>query len=321
MCRGVNVSLLDEAREKASKYITPKDFLCCISYKLEEPIEDVASFLLHNYFDEEACEYYIDRHYRIYPYDDISCEYKTSTLLQEITKDGFFNYMMFCNNFFDDCPNIDSDLDFYTPVRIDFYYSIDALEKLPFIKELNLDLKNASSLDYTVYSDDTVKAEKSKDERLFQLIDLRGHVTIEDIKPSIKEYGYHSQVDVFEEIITDKIPAPTIIQTEPKSDKELIVELQAKVANLENQLVQATSELTDKPADYKELAPNSQAKVTHMLYAILKEHRYDLSPPKGKGVANDQIVAASRSHKSPVTRNFVANWLERVHQLDIELKK
>ncbi len=94
-----------------------------------------------------------------------------------------------------------------------------------------------------------------------------------------------------------------------------------RIADLENQLAQAKAEQADAPADDKELAPNSQVKVTHMLYAILKEHGYDLSPPKGKGVANDQIVAASKTYKSPVTRNFVANWLERAHQLDIDLNK
>lgn len=310
----MNVSLLDEAREKASKYIAPKDFLCCMSYKLGEPIEDVASFLLHNYFDEEVCEYYIDRHYRIYPYDDISCEYKTSTLLQEITKDGFFNYMMFCNDFFDDCPNIDSDLDFYTPVRIDFYYSIDALEKLPYVKELNLDLKNASSIDYTVYSDDTVKAEKSKDERLFKLIDLRGHVTVEDIKPSIKEYGYHSQVDIFEAIITDKIPAPTIIQTEPKSDKELVVELQAKVANLENQLVQATSELTDKLAnDDKELNTKSQNYVAKIVLAMAQIADLTLDSPyasKEPNTTNSIIFDQIKANGMKVSNQVIGNWLK-----------
>lgn len=113
-----------------------------------------------------------------------------------------------------------------------------------------------------------------------------------------------------------------------RQNKSEIEELKAQLekanadsAELKEQLSKANATLADKPADDKELAPNSQAKVTHMLYAILKEHRYDLSPLKGKGVANDQIVAASRSHKSPVTRNFVANWLERVHQLDIDLNK
>lgn len=110
-------------------------------------------------------------------------------------------------------------------------------------------------------------------------------------------------------------------QSEIKELTEKNEQVASEKAELIEQLNEAKAKLEDKPTSYKELAPNSQAKVTHMLYAILKEHRYDLSPPKGKGVANDQIVAASRSHKSPVTRNFVANWLERVHQLDIDLNK
>lgn len=121
---------------------------------------------------------------------------------------------------------------------------------------------------------------------------------------------------------------PKIEQGEPKDSEQIISELKDQItqltndnASLKNQLAQANAALADKPADDKELAPNSQVKVTHMLYAILKEHGYDLSPPKGKGVANDQIVAASQTYKSPVTRNFVANWLERAHQLDIDLNK
>lgn len=126
---------------------------------------------------------------------------------------------------------------------------------------------------------------------------------------------------------------PTVQQGEPKDSEQIISEFREQITQLtaENkklnkQLNNAHIELeaakTYQPSDDdKELAPNSQVKVTHMLYAILKEHRYDLSPPKGRGLTNDQIVAASRSHKSPVTRNFVANWLERVHQLDIDLNK
>lgn len=52
----------------------------------------------------------------------------------------------------------------------------------------------------------------------------------------------------------DKIGMPTITQTAPKSDKELIAELQAKVADLESQLVQAKTELTERSAnDYQQL--------------------------------------------------------------------
>lgn len=319
------MSLLEAAKEEVSKYISPKDFLCYMSYKLGRPIGEVASFLLYSYFDEEVCEYYIDRHYRIYPYNDISCDYKTSKLLEEITKDGFFDYLMFCNSFFDDCSSINSDSDFYTPIRIDFYYSIDALEELKFIKELNLDLKNASALDYTVYSDDTVKAEKPKDERTFKLISLRSHVTVEDITPSIKKYGDQlSKVDIFEAIITDKIPAPTVTQTEPPNNSQLIKELaaaKAQITDLESQLSQAKAELAAAPTDDKMLAYNSQTKVACMLYAILKTHDYDLSPPMGKGLANDLIVNASQVHGTPVTKNFVADWLKRANQAKINCSK
>ena len=45
------MGLLDEAREKANCYISPKDFLCFMSYKLGEPIQEIVSFLLYNNFD------------------------------------------------------------------------------------------------------------------------------------------------------------------------------------------------------------------------------------------------------------------------------
>ena len=56
-----------------------------------------------------------------------------------------------------------------------------------------------------------------------------------------------------------------------------------------------------------------------MLYAILKENNYDLSPPMGKGLANDLIVNASQVHGTPVTKNFVADWLKRANQAKINL--
>lgn len=251
------MGLLDIAKEETNKYVSPKDFLCFLAYKLDEPIENVVSFLIYNEFSGFIDEYYIDKHYRIYSGIEEDCTFKTYCLFDEITKDGFFEYMMFCNDFFDDYPNIGSDLDFYTPIRIDFYYSIDELKEILFIKAKNLDLEDASSLDYTVYSDDTVKAEKSKDERLFKLVDLRSHVTVEDIKPSIKEYGYHSPVGIFEAIIADKMPAPTVTQTEPTNNDQLTKELAAaktQIADLENQLAQAKAKQADAPADDTQLS-------------------------------------------------------------------
>lgn len=319
----MNVSLLKAAKEEASKYISPKDFLCYMSYKLGRPIGEVASFLLYSYFDEEVCEYYIDRHYRIYPYNDISCDYKTSKLLEEITKDGFFDYLMFCNSFFDDCSSINSDSDFYTPIRIDFYYSIDALEELKFIKELNLDLKNASALDYTVYSDDTVKAEKPKDERAFKLISLRSHVTVENITPSIKEYGDQvSKVDIFEAIITDKIPAPTVTQTEPPNNSQLIKELaaaKAQITDLENQLAQAKAELADKSADEVELNPKTKTSATRIMNVLF--HKAQLDITAHQGTTNKTIVNLSKSLNATITEKPVIFWIKEVQQLRIDTEK
>lgn len=98
------------------------------------------------------------------------------------------------------------------------------------------------------------------------------------------------------------------------------VDHEQTIARLESELAQVEAQLkeqTKTPADDKELPPNSQAGVARMLYAILIEHGYDLSPPKGKGVANDLIVNASNNHGTSVTRNFVADWLIRAREAKI----
>ncbi|MDE0844091.1 MAG: hypothetical protein OSA85_08550 [Psychrobacter pacificensis] len=110
-------------------------------------------------------------------------------------------------------------------------------------------------------------------------------------------------------------------QSEIKELKSQLEKANADRAELEEQLNKANAALADKPADDKELAPNSQTKVACMLYAILKEHDYDLSPPMGKGLANDLIVTASQSHGTPVTKNFVADWLKRANQAKINCTK
>ena len=107
-----------------------------------------------------------------------------------------------------------------------------------------------------------------------------------------------------------------------KKNTDLIQQIAEKrISELENQLAQAKAELAGKPSEDKELAPNSQTKVACMLYAILKTHDYDLSPPMGKGLANDLIVNASQVQGTPVTKNFVAEWLKRANQAKINCSK
>ena len=97
--------------------------------------------------------------------------------------------------------------------------------------------------------------------------------------------------------------------------------LKAENVQLKERLAQQASTGQASQHDDKELASNSQAGVTRLLYAILTEHNYDLSPPKGKGTTNDVLVKASQVHGAPVSTNFVAPWLIRVHQLKIKLTK
>ena len=110
---------------------------------------------------------------------------------------------------------------------------------------------------------------------------------------------------------------PEVTSCEPKTDKERVIELEKELAEVKAEL----KEYKDVPTDDKELAPNSQTKVACMLYAILKTHDYDLSPPMGKGLANDLIVNASQVQGTPVTKNFVAEWLKRANQAKINCSK
>lgn len=110
---------------------------------------------------------------------------------------------------------------------------------------------------------------------------------------------------------------PEVTSCEPKTDRERVIELEKELAEVKAEL----KEYKDVPTDDKDLAPNSQAKVACMLYAILKTHDYDLSPPMGKGLANDLIVNASQVQGTPVTKNFVAEWLKRANQAKINCSK
>ncbi|WLG14318.1 hypothetical protein Q6344_02925 [Psychrobacter cibarius] len=61
---------------------------------------------------------------------------------------------------------------------------------------------------------------------------------------------------------TDKIPAPTVTQTEPPNNEQIIKRLtaaNAKISDLENQLAQANAALADKPADdYQQLSERTE---------------------------------------------------------------
>ena len=307
-----------------------------MSYKLGEPIQEIVSFLLYNNFYELVNEYYIDQHYRIYSCNDIDHKYKTSTLFHEIAKDGFLDYMMFCNSFYDDClEDDDADLDFYEPIEIDFYYSLEELQKIGFLKKLNLPLEKGRTLDYSVTGDDMVTAKEPKDGiRTFKLIDTNVVSEAERAKLEqdvINEYGENSQAHNFHKLITmasrGELPQQ---KTGFKSDKQIINELQEqvaqlttyhnkaqdKVAELENQLAQAKTEIVDKLANDEPTHHKSVGSMQVLVTTLIKMAEYDkadLTDPYGE--LNKLIQAKAERLGLSVKKDFIAKWLKKADEV------
>ena len=332
------MGLLDKAKEETNKYISPEDFLCFLSYRLDEPLKDVVSFLLYNRFDELVCEYYIDDHYRIYDYKNIGRKYKTSMLLNEIAKDGFLDYMLFYHRFYDEDLGNDElnlDLDYYEPIKMDFYYSLEQLQKLVFIKELNLPLEESNTLDYTIDDNhNNVIAKESKD-------NIRSIVFIDNSiseaerakleQDVINEYGENSQAHNFHKLITmasrGELPQR---KTGFKSDKQIINELQEqvaqlttyrnkaqdKVAELENQLAQAKTEIEDKSANDEPTHHKSVGSMQVLVTTLIKMAEYDkehLADPYGE--LNRLIQAKAEGLELSVKKDFIAKWLKKADEV------
>lgn len=111
---------------------------------------------------------------------------------------------------------------------------------------------------------------------------------------------------------------PTVSHGEPRTNEQLIKELADANAKIEqqdqeiNRLNKHLTEQAQKATEDKELPYNSQMSVARMLYGILKEHKYDISATRGK--ANELIENASQIHGTPITRNFIAKWIELANQ-------
>ena len=194
---------------------------------------------------------------------------------------------------------------------------------------------NAKSMSFDVSLTGQTKLYSSSNEKDAERIRELGGIEISQSDLLFPTTQVESYIDSFiceyeESYSSLLMGTPTVTQTEPPNNDQLIKALaaaKAQITSLENDLKQAKADndqlrlQTGKPADDKELASNSQAGVARMLHAILTEHDYDLSPPKGKGLANDLIVNASNNHGTSVTRNFVADWLIRAREAKINNTK
>lgn len=234
------MGLLDDAIKEANKYITVQDFLCYLAYELNEPIKEVVSFLLYSRFEDLVTEYEIDSNYRIT--SQSNSLNRTRALFNEIRLDGFYDYMMFYNSAFDDeLMYYQNDPTSYKIVLMNFYYRLEDLQKLAFIYKFNLDLENASTLDYTVYSDDRVKAKEPKDNlRTFKLIDLTNKTDAKDEKSIIEEHGENSQVRMIFKALTQESTNNDEIEIDQTRSEMLstIEELRKKVTELESEHTQ-----------------------------------------------------------------------------------
>jgi hypothetical protein len=199
----------------------------------------------------------------------------------------------------------------------------DMLEDLASFNYLDDDLPDVNRLPHRIIELDYEYFLKKNDIlELPYIQELNIELLGEKYNNNIAEIYKNRRYDLFEYRRSGRIEEEDLRQQKTRL-KQYKVKAKAEIAELKKQLKQADiniAQLTqqaDAPADDKELLSNSQAGVARMLYAILTEHGYDLSPMKGKGVANDMIVSAANTHGTSVTRNFVADWLIRAREVKI----
>lgn len=82
----------------------------------------------------------------------------------------------------------------------------------------------------------------------------------------------------------------------------------------ENQRLQARTAELEKQSGDKELTAISKKAVTKLLYALLKEHKYELGAKKG--TTNDILENLTAKHGVKITRETIAKWLDEVNNLE-----
>ena len=288
------MNLLDRFIEPTKDYIKCKDLLIDLSGMNGKPLYEIVRYLL-------CCDlyklgfYHIDSNFKIESINSEDRDYTSDflTAIKEVIRLG---------------DHKDEELVYYSDEDLESFSSgtkekiidiIDCRDDYYFNKK---ELLGFEPLDGLLHFDTTKKEPPSNNNIL--IIELENRIS-----------------ELLDELADkdDSIEALLSKTGKNASVQQLIKEVadaNAKIKQQEGEIKKLNGQL-NKQSDDKELRPNSQTKVAHMLYAILKEHNYDLSPPKGKGTTNDQIVAASQTYKRPITKNFVANWLQRLHEIDI----
>lgn len=93
--------------------------------------------------------------------------------------------------------------------------------------------------------------------------------------------------------------------------------LKAQIAELESQLNQANTTPTN---DDVELTGTSKKAVTKLLYALLREHKYNLNGTI-KGAINSTLENLTEQHGVPVARDTLGKWLDEINALHCKKTK
>ncbi|GAA0318210.1 hypothetical protein [Psychrobacter aestuarii] len=120
---------------------------------------------------------------------------------------------------------------------------------------------------------------------------------------------------------TDKISQPTVTQTQPPNNEQLIKELavaKAQIIDLEKKLSQAKAKLSEKPADEdKELNTKSQNYVAKIVLAIAQIAELDLDNPyafKEPNTTNSIIFDQIKTNGMKVSNQVIGNWLKLANE-------
>lgn len=170
------MGLMDKPkRDFEESYIHIDDFILYLAFKLKEPVETVISWLLYNGFDQDITSYNADKHYRIY-----ECKKKKGKdknivdFFGQISIDTYHAYHEFKSDI--DRESLERDDDYVSPyphsyklVDDYFFLAFEGLDKLDYLKDLDLDIREATKYNYTIYDCDNVTVKPKIEHSLVEM--------------------------------------------------------------------------------------------------------------------------------------------------------
>lgn len=119
---------------------------------------------------------------------------------------------------------------------------------------------------------------------------------------------------IFDDFFYPKSQIDEILNTSYSS--KITLEYECEINHLKTELEQAQARIAEleRLSDNKELTANSQKAVTKLLYALLKEHEYELGAKKG--TTNSILESLTAKHRVGISRETISKWLDMVNALD-----